>query len=65
MDVVQLLLQHGADVHAADDGPLQWASANGHTAVVQLLIQHGAVLPAELDDDAPEADETDEADDWW
>jgi ankyrin repeat protein len=41
-EVLQLLLQHGADVHADGDYALRLASANGHVDVVRLLIQHGA-----------------------
>lgn len=48
-DVVQLLIQHGANIHAEDyDGQnaLQLATANEHTDVVALLIQHGAIFNA-------------------
>jgi ankyrin repeat protein len=43
---VQILLAHGADVSAADDGggtPLEYAAFNGHAASVQLLERAGAV----------------------
>jgi hypothetical protein len=43
--VVQLLIQHGADVHAEGDLALRWASQHGHTAVVQLLLQNGLDVP--------------------
>jgi hypothetical protein len=55
--VVQLLIQHGADVHAMDDEALRHASINNHTAVVQLLIQHGAALPPDAGDMMDEDDE--------
>jgi len=32
--VVQLLIQHGADVHSRNDDALRWATCDGHTAVV-------------------------------
>ncbi|XP_065348135.1 poly [ADP-ribose] polymerase tankyrase [Cloeon dipterum] len=47
--VVQLLLQHGADVHAKDKGglvPLHNACSYGHFEVTELLIKHGANVNA-------------------
>ena len=47
--MAQLLLQHGADVRAADnDGStaLMCAAEGGHEAVIQLLLQHGADVAA-------------------
>uniref|UniRef100_A0A8C1GGF7 Poly [ADP-ribose] polymerase n=1 Tax=Cyprinus carpio TaxID=7962 RepID=A0A8C1GGF7_CYPCA len=44
-DVVEYLLQHGANVHARDDGgliSLHNACSFGHAEVVNLLLQHGA-----------------------
>lgn len=44
-DVVDYLLQHGANVHARDDGglvSLHNACSFGHADVVNLLLQHGA-----------------------
>ncbi|XP_026133026.1 tankyrase-2 isoform X2 [Carassius auratus] len=44
-DVVDYLLQHGANVHARDDGgliSLHNACSFGHAEVVSLLLQHGA-----------------------
>ncbi|XP_076345953.1 tankyrase isoform X1 [Tachypleus tridentatus] len=44
-DVVEHLLQNGANVHARDDGgliPLHNACSFGHAEVVQLLLKHGA-----------------------
>jgi tankyrase len=44
-DVVEYLLQFGANVHARDDGgliPLHNACSFGHAEVVQLLLKHGA-----------------------
>ncbi|XP_025094753.1 tankyrase-1-like isoform X2 [Pomacea canaliculata] len=44
-DVVEHLLENGANVHARDDGgliPLHNACSFGHAEVVQLLLRHGA-----------------------
>ncbi|XP_015262135.1 PREDICTED: tankyrase-2 isoform X2 [Gekko japonicus] len=44
-DVVEYLLQTGANVHARDDGgliPLHNACSFGHAEVVNLLLRHGA-----------------------
>ncbi|KAI9777384.1 MAG: hypothetical protein M1839_008897 [Geoglossum umbratile] len=44
-EVVQLLLQRGADVDARDNSggtPLYRAAENGHDAVVRLLLENGA-----------------------
>jgi ankyrin repeat protein len=46
LQAVELLLGHGADVHADEDKPLTEAVAEGHTAVVQLLLHHGADVHA-------------------
>ncbi|XP_078144517.1 poly [ADP-ribose] polymerase tankyrase-1 [Centroberyx gerrardi] len=46
---VQLLLQHGADVHAKDKGglvPLHNACSYGHYEVTELLLKHGACVNA-------------------
>lgn len=43
-DVVEYLLQNGANVHARDDGglnPLHNACSFGHAEVVTLLLRHG------------------------
>ena len=43
--VVQLLLQHGANVNSADRDactPLWWAAARGHITVARLLLNAGA-----------------------
>ena len=39
-EVVQLLLNARADVHARNDWAIRRASSNGHTEVVQLLLAH-------------------------
>jgi len=40
VDNIQLLIDEGADVHAASDYALHWASEYGHTEVVELLKSH-------------------------
>ena len=56
--IVQLLIQHGADVRANDDETVREAANNGHDDVVALLLQHGAVLPAEpVEEDEDEKNE--------
>ena len=62
MKVVQLLIQHGADVKAEHDAAMRLASEFRQTSVVQLLIQHGAVAPTEPvnDDDEEEEEEEEE-----
>jgi len=43
--VVQFLLEHGAEVYAADKGglvPLHNACSYGHYEVTELLVKHGA-----------------------
>ncbi|XP_053307185.1 poly [ADP-ribose] polymerase tankyrase-2 isoform X1 [Spea bombifrons] len=47
--IVQLLLHHGADVHAKDKGdlvPLHNACSYGHYEVTELLVKHGACVNA-------------------
>jgi ankyrin repeat protein len=51
LNVVQLLLDHGADIHAQNDAALRWSVSNGHLDVVHLLLDHGADIHA-LNDDA-------------
>ncbi|XP_035658160.1 death-associated protein kinase 1-like [Branchiostoma floridae] len=49
MEIVNLLIQHGADVGArttCSRTALHWASINGHTRIAELLIQHGAYAEA-------------------
>ena len=52
---MQLLIQHGADVNARDNGnstPLHLASRWGVVESVQLLVQHGADVNARDEDDS-------------
>jgi ankyrin repeat protein len=46
---VELLLLHGADVHAHDGEALAWASRRDLTEVVRLLLSYGADVHAEND----------------
>jgi ankyrin repeat protein len=50
VDTVKLLVEHGADVNAAESKKgqtaLMWAAAEGHADVVQALIEHGAAVSA-------------------
>jgi len=48
-EVVRLLLDAGANVHAYNDWALQWASQNGRTEVVKLLLDAGANVHANSD----------------
>jgi len=45
LDVVRMLLDHGADVHAVRDGghtPMDDAKEKGHVAIADLLRARGA-----------------------
>ena len=52
-EIACLLLEHGADVMARDQGDnatsLHWAAGEGHLDVLQLLIDHGAEVNADDD----------------
>lgn len=48
LDVVQFLVEQGADVNANHE-PLYWAAENGHLDVVQYLIEKGADVHAKDD----------------
>jgi hypothetical protein len=49
-EIVELLLEKGADVHANNDEALRWASENGHLEVVKLLLENGADVHANNDE---------------
>eukprot|EP00043_Microstomoeca_roanoka_P030136 m.24847 g.24847 ORF g.24847 m.24847 type:complete len:125 (-) comp9754_c1_seq2:61-435(-) len=49
LEIVRLLLQHGADANAPDGvglTPLWYACQYGHLDVIRLLLQHGADVNA-------------------
>lgn len=54
--IAALLLAHGADVAARDEGdnatPLHWAAGGGHLETVRLLLERGA--PVDVRDDVHE-----------
>jgi hypothetical protein len=50
IDVVRLLLEHGANIHVVDDdygSLIQAASSHGHVEVVKLLLSYGADVNAD------------------
>ena len=49
VDIVQLLLERGANVHANNDYALRWASRRGYINVVRILVLHGANIHADDD----------------
>ncbi|KAJ3293897.1 hypothetical protein HK104_004126 [Borealophlyctis nickersoniae] len=49
VEVVRLLLEFGADVHAGGDAALRAASPRGHHEVVRLLLENGANVHAKDD----------------
>ncbi|KAJ3335508.1 hypothetical protein HDU93_005325 [Gonapodya sp. JEL0774] len=44
LETVKMLLEHGADIHFHDDGPLWMASRCGNVETVRLLLSKGANL---------------------
>jgi len=48
-NVVQYLVEKGADIHTHDDYSLRWASKGGHLPVVQYLLEKGANVGADND----------------
>ncbi|KAJ3300674.1 hypothetical protein HK104_008608 [Borealophlyctis nickersoniae] len=46
LEVVDLLLDYGADVHARDEQALRYAASEGHLDVVRLLLEEGADVHA-------------------
>ena len=41
-EIAELLIQHGANIHADHDCALMWACHSGDARIVRLLIKHGA-----------------------
>jgi len=50
LEVVRLLLDRGAEIHAGEDYSLRWASHNGRLEVVRLLLDRGAEIHARNDE---------------
>ena len=48
-EIVKLLLDHGADLHAWYDFALRYAADDGHTDTVKLLLDRGAKIHADND----------------
>lgn len=48
-ELVKLLLEKGADIHAEDDDSLRRASKNGHFEIVKLLLENGVNIHAGKD----------------
>jgi ankyrin repeat protein len=46
---VQLLLKHGADVHAGGDAALKYAVGSAHAAAARLLVARGADVSTALE----------------
>lgn len=49
LEMVQLLLEKGADPTDNYNYAIRWACTNGHTNVVVILLQDGRADPTELD----------------
>ena len=49
IEVVELLLDRGANIHVNNDDALIWAARNGHIEVVKLLLDSGADIQAKYD----------------
>ena len=47
LEIVNLLLKYGADVHAEDDEALQEASSHGHLEIVRILLEYGTDVHAD------------------
>jgi ankyrin repeat protein len=51
LDVVQFLVENGADIHAGNDRALQLAAEYGHLDVIRYLIENGADISHLLDNE--------------
>jgi ankyrin repeat protein len=50
LEMVDFLLQKGANIHANNDFALRWSAANGKLSVVTHLLDHGANIHANDDE---------------
>ncbi|KAJ3287681.1 hypothetical protein HK104_008485 [Borealophlyctis nickersoniae] len=48
-EVVQMMLENGADVYADLEGPLMYAAGRGYLKVVRILLEHGANIHYRFD----------------
>jgi len=46
VEVIERLIQEGANVHVGTDFALRWASINGYLEIVKLLLERGADVHA-------------------
>ena len=55
MEVVRMLLEHGADLNTLDGRPLWLAVHSGHTDIVRMLVEAGAQITSKaLNEASPE-----------
>ena len=57
IDIVEILIAAGADIHFLNDYALRWASEYNHTDVVKLLLEYGADIHVRDDEALREAAE--------
>jgi hypothetical protein len=50
LDVVQFLVENGANIHSRNDSALLCAARNGHLNTVQYLVENGADISYLLND---------------
>ena len=50
LEIVKLLIEHGADIHADDDYALGKAAEFGHLEIVKFLFECGANIHADDDE---------------
>jgi len=48
-EIVKLLIESGANIHADNDYAVRWAAKNGHSEIVKLLIESGANIHTKND----------------
>jgi ankyrin repeat protein len=50
LDIVEYLMEKGADVHAYNDAALRYSAVNGHLDVVKYLVKNGANINIDVKD---------------